>query len=94
MKCKEDKDGAISCELPDQEISYRVEELSTSKEVIDHHMYAAFGGAAIYDLLDEFNKNKTQKKEIVKGLKNYVKMVSEHVQESSDTNTFTYVFQN
>ena len=38
LNCKEDADGTISCELPDQVISYRVEDLSVNGQVIDDHM--------------------------------------------------------
>ena len=30
IECKEDEDGEIYCELPDQVISYKVEDLSTN----------------------------------------------------------------
>ena len=84
MNCKEDETGAISCTLPDQVISYRVEDLSAHKEIIDDHMTDAFDEqTSIYSYFAELHKDHVYKKEIEKAVKNYNQMISEMISSNS-----------
>ena len=83
MECKEDENGAITCELPEQVIHYRVEDLSTHKEIIDDHMASTFGEGSIFSYFAELHKDHTHKKEIEKAVENYNQMLSKLIAQNS-----------
>ena len=71
IECKEDEDGEILCELPDQVISYKVEDLSTNKQIIDDHMATKFGEVGVVSYFVDMISDHSHKKEIGKAINNY-----------------------
>ena len=72
-------------------ISYRVEDLSTTTEVLEDHISSAFGETGIFNYVHDLHKNHTHKKEIESALNNYDNMVSELVSQSSAKDIYTQI---